>query len=37
MKADFYAACQDFRIGIPGMLLQIIGGWIMINFVIRRN
>ena len=37
MKADIYAACQDFRIGIPGMLFQIIGGWIMINLVIRRH
>lgn len=37
MKADFLAACQDFRIGIPGMLLQILGGWAVINFVIRRS
>lgn len=28
---DFTAACRDFRIGIPGMLLQIIFGWIIIN------
>lgn len=33
---DFKAACQDFRIGIPGMLLQIIGGWAVINYVIRK-
>lgn len=32
MKADFIAACQDFRIGIPGMLLQIFGGWALINY-----
>lgn len=31
MKADLYAALQDFRIGIPGMLLQIFGGWFVIN------
>lgn len=31
MKSDFYAACQDFRIGLPGMLLQIFGGWLVIN------
>lgn len=24
-------AFQDFRIGIPGMLLQIFGGWFVIN------
>lgn len=33
---DLYAAMQDFRIGIPGMLLQIFGGWAVINFIIRR-
>lgn len=31
MSGDFYAAAQDFSIGIPGMLLQIIGGWFVIN------
>lgn len=24
---DFYVAIQDFRIGIPGMLFQIVGGF----------
>ena len=33
---SFYAAVQDFRIGLPGMLLQIFGGWAFINFVIRK-
>ena len=28
-------AFQDFRIGIPGMLLQIFGGWIFINRIIK--
>ena len=36
MKGDFFLACQDFRIGIPGMLLQILGGWLVINRLIRR-
>lgn len=31
IKADFLIACQDFRIGIPGMLLQILGGWFLLN------
>ncbi|MDE6383396.1 MAG: ECF transporter S component [Paramuribaculum sp.] len=31
LSGDLSVACQDFRIGIPGMLLQIIGGWIIIN------
>lgn len=37
MKGDFFMACQDFRIGIPGMALQVIGGWLFINHVIRRG
>lgn len=36
LNGDFFLACQDFRIGIPGMLLQIIGGWLSINFLIRK-
>ena len=27
---------QDFRIGIPGMLLQTIGGWALIKFVLNK-
>lgn len=27
MKGDFYLAVQDFRIGVPGMLFQVFGGW----------
>lgn len=30
-KGDFFLACQDFRIGIPGMLLQIVGGRLAIR------
>ena len=36
MKGDFCLAVQDFRIGIPGMLLQVFGGWIFINRLIRK-
>ncbi len=36
IKSDLFLACQDFRIGIPGMLLQIFGGWIIINHIIRK-
>ncbi len=32
----FYAALQDFRIGIPGMLVQVFGGWFVINHLLRR-
>lgn len=37
MKGDFFMACQDLRIGIPGMVLQVIGGWLFINHIIRRG
>lgn len=36
MCGDFYLAIQDFRIGIPGMLLQIIGGYLFIKYIIRK-
>lgn len=37
MNGDLFLACQDFRIGIPGMLLQIAGGWAVINYMIRKH
>lgn len=36
MKGNFYLAVQDFRIGIPGMLLQVFGGYLFINRFIRK-
>lgn len=36
IMGDFLLACQDFKIGIPGMLLQILGGWLIINRIIRK-
>ena len=36
LTGSFHAAVQDFRIGLPGMLLQIFGGWAVINFIIRK-
>ncbi len=36
MKSDFYLAVQDFRIGVPGMLMQVLGGWLFINHIIRK-
>ena len=27
---------QDFRIGIPGMLLQVLGGWAFIKFLLNK-
>ena len=36
MKGDFYLAAQDFRIGIPGMLFQVFGGYVFIKYLIRK-
>ncbi|MDE7101366.1 MAG: ECF transporter S component [Bacteroidales bacterium] len=36
LKGDLYVALQDFRIGIPGMLVQIFGGWLFINLLAPR-
>lgn len=36
MKGDFFLAVQDFRTGIPGMLLQVFGGWFVIKFLMRK-
>lgn len=36
MGATIYNAFQDFRIGIPGMLTQILGGWAVINFLLKK-
>ncbi|WP_418983773.1 ECF transporter S component [Alistipes sp.] len=33
---DLQAAVQDFRIGFPGMLFQVVGGWAVINLLIRK-
>ena len=27
---------QDFRIGIPGMLLQVIGGYLFIKYILKK-
>lgn len=36
LTGSFAAAVQDFRIGIPGMLLQIFGGYLFIKYLIRK-
>lgn len=36
MNYSFFAAIQDFRIGLPGMALQIIGGYLFIKHLIRK-
>ena len=32
---DFYVAIQDFRIGVPGMAIQIIGGYLVLKGIKR--
>lgn len=36
MKGSFLLAAQDFRIGLPGMLLQVFGGWVFLNKIATR-
>ena len=30
------AAMQDFKLGIPGMLTQIVGGYLFIKYILKR-
>ncbi len=36
LTGDLMLACQDFRVGIPGMLLQIFGGWGVITYILKK-
>lgn len=36
MKGDLMLALQDLRIGLPGILLQIFGGWAVIRYLLRK-
>jgi hypothetical protein len=36
MVKDFNLAIQDFRIGAPGMALQVIGGYLVIKYLMRK-
>ncbi len=33
---DFNLAIQDFHIGVPGMALQVIGGYLVIKYLMRK-
>ena len=35
IAGNFFTAIQDFRIGIPGMLLQIFGGYIVLRLMTK--
>ncbi|HCO67856.1 MAG TPA: ECF transporter S component [Dysgonomonas sp.] len=32
---DFFVAIQDFRIGIPGMLVQVFGGYLLLRAIAK--
>ena len=36
MTGSFLKGFQDFRMGIPGMLLQIVGGYLFIKHVLKK-
>lgn len=36
MRGDFFLAVQDFRIGIPGMALQVLGGYGLVKYIIKK-
>lgn len=36
IHTSFAAGFQDFRIGIPGMLLQILGGYAVIKYLLNK-
>ena len=36
MTGSLSAALQDFRMGIPGMLVQVFGGWLFVNRIKRK-
>ena len=35
IEGDFYIAVQDFRIGIPGMLIQWFGGYALLKAIAK--
>lgn len=35
MHGSLYAGLQDFRLGIPGMVLQVVGGYLVIRYLLK--
>ena len=35
-SGSFFEAMQDFRIGIPGMLLQVFGCWAILKYALKK-
>ncbi len=36
MVKDFFTAVQDFRLGLPGMMIQIFGGYYFVKYLIHK-
>lgn len=36
MTGSIASALQDWKIGYPGMILQAVGGWLVINHLLRK-
>ncbi len=36
LSGSLAAATQDFRLGLPGMALQVVGGFLCLRYVVRR-
>jgi len=36
MVKDFYVAAQDFRLGVPGMLVQLFGGYALLRLIANK-
>ncbi len=36
LTGSLQVALQDLTLGLPGMLLQIFGGWFILNFLMRK-
>ncbi len=36
IEDSFYTAIQDFRIAIPGMLLQVFGGYVVMKYLLKK-
>lgn len=36
MRGNFMAAVSDFRLGLPGMIIQVLGGWALLKYVLKK-
>lgn len=37
IQGDFYIAMQDFRIGLPGMILQVFGAYLLLGYLTGKD